>query len=325
MEENFTGYLLNALDPQTEREVEAYLRANPEANRQMDLVRQALEPLEADMPEIEPPPNLAARTLARVDELCCRDLPRAPVHAGRWSGGSQPRWWRRADVLVAAGIFLCVGLLVPQIVGYLRHEQQRVSCEENLGPKIGFGMMRYADLHHGAFPNVAAPDLKPRNYCGMWVVELLSSGVIDKDDFSIGCAGNGSSRQFPWTVAQIQGMSDEELKEKAPRLGGCYSFTMGHYDHGRIQGPTQDRFPVPLMADRPPFRADGHCTSPNNSPNHGGAGQNVLFTDGHVAFMTSRSFLGDDIYLNRAHQVAPGRDPSDIVLGVSEARATPLD
>jgi hypothetical protein len=325
MQENFAGYLLNALDPDTEHEVEAYLRAHPGANGAMDLIRQALMPLEADAAPIEPPPALAARTLARLAEHCYRDLPHAPPVSRKGAGAARPSWWRRADVLVAASLFLCISLLVPPVVVHLQRTHQRVSCENNLGPKIGLAMIQYADHHHGAFPNVGDPALKPHNVPGMSVPLLISSGVIDTDSFTIRCPGNGGPVRCSWTVAQVKNMSAEEFEATAPRLAGCYAYTMGYYDEDRIEGFTKDRSPVPLMGDRPPFRPDGHCVDPNNSPNHGGAGQNVLFTDGHVAFLTQRSFQGDDIYLNRDHEAAPGKSSDDYVLGLSEARLRPLD
>ena len=73
----------------------------------------------------------------------------------------------------------------------------------------------------------------------------------------------------------------------------------------------------PIVADRPPVEGE-----PGNSLNHGGAGQNVLFLDGHVSFVPQRTVgdPDDDIYLNRANQVAAGLDQHDIVLGYSAAR-----
>jgi prepilin-type processing-associated H-X9-DG protein len=59
---------------------------------------------------------------------------------------------------------------------------------------------------------------------------------------------------------------------------------------------------------------------PSNSINHGGAGQNVLFADGHVQFLPQRTFGEDDIFLNRDRKVAAGLDATDIVLGYSAAR-----
>jgi prepilin-type processing-associated H-X9-DG protein len=70
------------------------------------------------------------------------------------------------------------------------------------------------------------------------------------------------------------------------------------------------------LADRPP--AEGINS---NSINHGLAGQNVLFADGHIRFLSTRKIgADDDIYTNRDGRVGAGLDVSDIVLGYSSAR-----
>src|SRR5947209_19083538 len=56
MDENLIGYLLNALDPGTRLETEKYLLRNPDARDNLDRLRSALEPLEADRDTIDPPP-----------------------------------------------------------------------------------------------------------------------------------------------------------------------------------------------------------------------------------------------------------------------------
>ena len=67
------------------------------------------------------------------------------------------------------------------------------------------------------------------------------------------------------------------------------------------------------MSDRPP-RDQGL----GNSPNHGGAGQNVLFQDGSVRFITNRSLnFDDDIFRNKAGKIEAGTDANDAVLGPS--------
>ena len=63
MDEHLVGYLLKALDSDTERQVGDYLRASPEGRTRLELLRQALEPLEADKEEIDPPADLHLRTL----------------------------------------------------------------------------------------------------------------------------------------------------------------------------------------------------------------------------------------------------------------------
>jgi prepilin-type processing-associated H-X9-DG protein len=320
MEENFVGYVLNALDPDAQRKVETYLHDNPEGQRQVELLRQALEPLRADAEEIEPPPGLAIRTLACVAEYCCRDLPRAPAPSQRFSDAGQVRWWRRADFLVAASILLCIGLLIPPVVSRLQHQHELASCTENLS-KFGSALAVYSDRHHGAFPNVAAPELGKRKAAGMAVPMLLDDGVIKRDDLNVRCPGNGEPRDCRWTVDALKALSDEDFEREAPRLSCCYAYSLGYQKNGRIHGLSRDlSFPVPIMADRPPFREGSAEDHPENSPNHGGGGQNVLFTDGHVAFLKGRTINGDDIFLNQRNQVGAGLNAQDTVLGVSEAR-----
>jgi hypothetical protein len=122
-------------------------------------------------------------------------------------------------------------------------------------------------------------------------------------------------------------MNDEEFTRRAPSLSGCYAYSLGYWDErGQIRGICQEPGHVasarlPIMADRPPNGvAQG---DPGNSPNHGGYGQNVLYSDGHCDYCTKRT-VGvtetDDIYLNFDHQVAPGKNRFDAVLASS---ATP--
>src|SRR5437879_4728150 len=141
MEENLIGYLLNSLDDATQQEVEGYLRSHPEAQEQLARLRGALEPLEADRDGPSPPAGLGVRTLARVAEhgwrelsqlpgsvtrnsrdgfpapaTAARELPKAPVLPMHRAPAPPRRWWRRADVLIAAGLLLGVlGLLPPAL------------------------------------------------------------------------------------------------------------------------------------------------------------------------------------------------------------------
>jgi hypothetical protein len=317
MEENFVGYLLGALDPDTHRQVEAYLRERPESRHRLDLLRQALEPLQADAEEIEPPPGLAVRTLACVAEYCCRDLPRAPAPP-RGGEFSPRRWWRRADVLVAASLLLCAALLVPPVLSHLRSQYQVTACQQNL-EKFGVALRTYSDNHGGAFPNVA--EFKRFGVAGMAVPLLRDTGAVDPADVNVCCPANGDPAGCPWTLQDLMALPGEEFDRIAPRLAGCYAYTLGYRDAGNhVCGYTQKFGRVPLMADRPPFRADVPRDDGSNSPNHGGKGQNVLLSDGSVQFFTGRTFGGDDIFLNRHRRVAAGEDPDDFVLAVSEAR-----
>src|SRR5690348_14846337 len=108
MDEHLVGYLLKALDPDTQREVEAYVREEPEAARKLELLRQALDPLDADREAPVPPPGLRLRALARIAEYRCRDLPRVSVPPPIRPRPPDRSWYRRTDVLVAATLLLVV-------------------------------------------------------------------------------------------------------------------------------------------------------------------------------------------------------------------------
>src|SRR5437899_9172807 len=102
MDDNLVGYLLGALDGDTHRAVDDYLRSDPDACRKLDRLRRALEPLEADRDDVAPPPGLAVRTLARVAEL---RLPPAPAPDFRLTAERPPalNGSRRPGVPLPAG------------------------------------------------------------------------------------------------------------------------------------------------------------------------------------------------------------------------------
>ena len=120
----------------------------------------------------------------------------------------------------------------------------------------------------------------------------------------------------------LVGMSRSEFEVAASRLLPGYAYSLGFRDeddhiHGPILShPNAPAAQLPLLADAPSSTA-----TIGNSPNHAGRGQNVLYSDGHVAFKTARTagLRGDDIYLNQANRVAAGLGLHDVVLGAGAA------
>ena len=82
-------------------------------------------------------------------------------------------------------------------------------------------------------------------------------------------------------------MSETDFEKYSPTLSMCYAYSLGYHDedgyHGPGDAPQTAMSQLPLISDRPP--AEGIL---KNSINHGGGGQNVLFSDGHVRFLTTR-------------------------------------
>ncbi len=324
MDENLIGYLLDALDSDTRQETEKYLLKNPTARLRLETLRQALEPLGADRESDDPPPDLWVRTLARVAEYRSGHLPAAPKFAS-----DQPihrSWWRRADVLVAASVLLCVSLMIGPVLSRIRFRRDLVACQDNLH-NFYVGVKDFSDRHHGSFPDVATAVPAPWNVAGNFVPILMEEGLIG-DNVSVQCPASGQMTPPQYTLQDLRNMDAEQLDSRVWSQGGGYSYSLGYKDNLGEHGPRIDPQLLssmrPLIADRPP--RDIMLGTTANSPNHGGAGQNVLFMDGHVAYCTQRVLpcaIGgfDDIYLNQDNQVHAGRTPWDTVLGDSQAHS----
>jgi prepilin-type processing-associated H-X9-DG protein len=320
MDENLVGYLLNTLDPETHREVEHHLETDPGARERLETLRRALEPLAADTDEVEPPPGLVVRTLGRVAEYICRDLPHAPPQRPRAAGVMTPLW-RRADVLVAACLLITfLGFTIPWVVS-VYHQANVTACQNNLR-QFYAGLRAYSEQHRNQFPDVHRAADAPRNVAGLVVPILMDARALPREA-SIRCPANGGPQPCPWTLQELRDMDLQRFQRHVHELSSCYAYSLGHLSNREVVGPRFDadkpNHLLPIMADCPP---------PNprhgNSLNHGSRGQNVLFADGSVKLCTLRTvgFGGDDIYLNKDHKVAAGLDWKDAALGGSSA--TPL-
>jgi hypothetical protein len=271
--------------------------------------------LDSDDPE--PPSDLGARTMARI--LRHAEEPRILEFAP-----SRPRA-RWVDVGVAAAVML-IGMM--SLVPAVRHQQQSVSklmCTDNLR-QIGLAMSQYAATHH-TFPYVD-PSC-PASYVGAAFVQLSEDGLL-QDHRTLDCPCDGASvpsgglPRFAEMLGREQhlpGTCREDIRVD-------YAYHLGNV-HPKTRRPIPLPFDVenrvPLVADQPPFRLDrangpsgsgGGMVLVGNSPNHGGAGQNVLFTDGRVEWRRTRwiSSVDFDVYLNQKSLTRPGVHFRDAVL-----------
>jgi prepilin-type processing-associated H-X9-DG protein len=100
-------------------------------------------------------------------------------------------------------------------------------------------------------------------------------------------------------------------------VGWDYAYHIGYGRGTARPAPTIAELSasIPILADRPGH--DGsHRILEGNSPNHGGRGQNVLYTDGHVRWHHTRS-LGPhdaDMFLNARQLPGPGIHEFDATL-----------
>ena len=317
MDDNLVGYLLSALDDESRRGVEGYLRSDPGARRKLARLRQVLQPLEADRAAPEPPGGLALATLDRIAEAGPRTLPLAPRVSPAQAVGRG--WWRRPDVLVAAALLLIVGGVVFAWLSGTRQRSDIVACQANLH-RLHTSLVNYADLHDEAFPCVEADGA--RSFAGVYAPLLADAGLLGPG-VSVTCPGEGprSASQEPGQVRKLEGLfaaSRPDYDRAARELGGSYAYSLGYRDGNGLCGLRKDSGDLlPILADRPPADPDG----PDNSGSHGGRGQNVLTIGGSVRYVKSRrvGLNGDDIYVNLDQRVGAGLTSADTVLAASDA------
>ncbi|QDV33393.1 hypothetical protein [Tautonia plasticadhaerens] len=288
--------------------------ADPALASRRDRLHRALDLL-LDSDEPEPPPGLADRTFDRIARHA--EEPRILEFAP-----NRPRY-RWADVGVAAAVML-IGLmsLVPAVRDQSRQAGQ-LTCVDNLR-QVGLALNQYASTFE-TYPHVD-PSC-PASYVGAAFVQLGEAGLL-RDRAILDCPCDGleeaRDRMLGW---------DELMGRERRWPGTCRDDIRVDYayHHGTRQGegraiPGGLGTPghMPLVADQPPFRLDqsaddgrlGGVILSGNSPNHSGAGQNVLFTDGRVSWRRSRwiSKLDTDLFLNEHKRIGPGVHKVDAVL-----------
>ncbi len=299
-------YHLGQMDERRRDQFESELSLDPELRRaSLQLGANLSMMLDDGQGDFEPPAGLADRTIALVEQQRKRrgisDL--SPVRV--------PFRW--ADVAVAAGIFLAGLLTLLPAMQRTRSDMQQMSCMYNL-QQVGLGLATYASSH-GHYPN--PPSGYPAGFYGVQLAD--AHAVHDPSILSCPCRGRAA-------VLQTIPCSDDfgSLMHRSPAdgqrmLGDEYAYNAGYHRPAGHVAPVPANLansaPLPLLADQPPLD-DFAIVLDGNSPDHGGGGQNVLFTDYSVRWLRSRALVGidDDIYLNQRHKPARGLHIRDISL-----------
>jgi len=294
-----------ALD-QAEREV----AADSVLAERIDQLERSIHLLLDDGEVIEPPRGLARRTIALATDKRKR---RRSIHD--YVPVKVPFRW--ADVAVAASIFLAgLATLIPA-VSRSRERMDQAGCGFNL-QQLGLGLAQYG-LTHSYYPYGTADN--PRSavaHAGSFVAMLNEGGFL-QDPARLDCPCNGECKSkgpLPdvKTLTQIR-LSDPERYLEL--LCWDYAYNVGYRKESGQPGPIAvgSSANVPLLADQPAHE-DAHRILEGNSPNHGGRGQNVLYSDLHVRWHNTRR-LGPhdaDMFLNDDHRPAPGVRMMDAAL-----------
>jgi hypothetical protein len=232
------------------------------------------------------------------------------VSAG-WMG--RVRW---LDLVMAVGIWLAASLLVLPAIHGNRFASQLAACQDNLR-KVGFALQNYSQRHQDFFPLVPAQGRLA--VAGIYAPTLLRGGFLTESQTVIcpsSTLGSGARFRIP-SLDELEKAARDDLPRLRCAMGGSYGYCLGHLRNGAYEGTRNRQRPrFALVSDAPSREQAGH-----QSPNHGGRGQNVLFEDGHVDFLTSSKpcDLADDIFVNDAGLVAAGLQEDDAVIGPSDA------
>jgi hypothetical protein len=304
--QNLLDHALGQLEGPERAEVERQLAADPCETQTYDGLVRALDQLLDDGLVIEVPPDLATRTLAYVSEnrRQRRILDFVPV--------TVPFRW--ADVAVAACVLLAGMLTLLPAVQRSKARMNQAACVFNL-QRLGLGLAQYGHQHR-VYPY--QPSDCPQATAGTFAALLHEAGLLD-DLSTLDCPSNGACQHVP--LPDLQALCTLHRNDPGryqQTLRWDYAYHGGYRDGSGPAQPltTACAHNIPLLADQPPHEAGLKQILPGNSPNHGGRGQNVLFTDLHVGWHNTRS-LGPhdpDMFLNDSQQPGPGLRRDDAVL-----------
>ena len=332
VEEQLLGFLLGALEESQQEWVEEQLKIDPKLRQQLKRLEAELAPLSATRCEFTLPEDLAARTcrfvamhaesqaekkVAEPRKATDRPVPRSlsTDRAVAPSGSSAGFSWK--DLVVAAGIVGAATLLIFPAIQNSRYNSRLAACQDNLR-WVGQAMSQYSQQHNDFFPPIAEEG--PLSAAGIVAPALLDSGYLDSSRRVVCPASElACDRQFrvPTVGELLAAKGSGELNRLRANMGGSYGYPLGFVENSRYHSAKNMRRPYfPLVSDAPSSRLPGHQTL-----NHGGRGQNVLFEDFHVRFLTSPELAdpADDFFTNDTGIVAAGRHRNDSVIGSSSS------
>jgi len=201
-------------------------------------------------------------------------------------------------LVVIAIIGILAGILLP-VLSRARESARKTQCMSNI-KQIGMGLIMYANENNELFPSDSA-------YTGgspaMRGLNLLYDTYIS-DNRVFNCPSDTTV-----TDATNSGVSTSII-------GGTEAFTSTQCSYGYDRAHNQaDDADVALAADRPPATPSATASSAN----HNGRGQNVVYVDGHVEFVSSplagwyfsNGTTRDNIYLNAAGNAAVSSGGTD--------------
>lgn len=266
--------------------------------------------------------------------------------------------FRRAFTLMETLVLIAIAIVLLSIfipyLGWIRESSRRITCADNLR-QIRNALQNYARDNNGDFPRVVYDQTRfPEGYAAFTGPDaddpFAENSPVKPSDVTaslwllVRCGYINDTRVFicPSTSDFRDVMTDASGRRVEPRQRGnfrgprnlSYSYASPFSSAAGFRMNDTKPGGFALMADKNPGRPAAMVapdSSPRdlakaNSPNHRGAGQNVLYADGSVGFIrtpycgsggTTHS-PGDNIYTARAARPAtqPAHEVHFAVVGV---------
>ncbi len=328
MRQELVGYILGALDEDEQQRLDQSLSRDAALKDDWELLKRGLDPLEENVAAEDPPPDLAKRTCEfvaayRGPGIAAASRAYATPMLFEQSTSKPVRRWSFADVAVAAGILIAATLLLIPAVGHSQFNARVLACQDNLR-EIGAALYKYAEFDpDGRIPSI--PQSGELSLAGAYAPKLLQAGLI-LDPRRFICAGSSSAGNPPvipvWDeLVKASRLGKDSVAKRYPNLGGSFAYNLGYYEDNIYRTVSLNDAPrtnFVLMADEPCHRSDW-----TRSRNHDGNGQNVLYHDGRVTYISgcrSPGCTDSNFYLNDDGEVAAGRHENDSVVGGRLAR-----
>jgi len=314
-DDKLVRYHFGDLDAAETAEVEQRLARDPDYAARLESLRECLAAEAAETAgsnDGPAPTDLAQRTAEAI---------LAPRAAASCVGRKRIGLLDLTALSIAAAAI--AAMIFPALLS-ARDASRQVACADQMR-ELSQGLRLYLVNHGSRYPEIG-----PLDNAGMFSVALADADIMSRDrlqqllvcpssELAAQVAAQRASVVVP-TRAQIQTTWPIVLERMRRFMGGSYAYRLGYLDPvtGEYVWP-ESRFNcrMPVLADAPTRGRGGAGVSSN----HGACGQNVLFEDGHVEFLSEcwAPGLENHFFLNDDGQIAAGRHAADIVLAPSEA------
>jgi prepilin-type processing-associated H-X9-DG protein len=301
-------YCLGITSEEESAKAQELVSSNEQAAKLVNSIKSSLSPLESITPK-ECPAELAEGTVWRIKQTL-RTSQAGLNELLKAEQKPKTGLWR--DIfgrLATAAVFVIVGAgaITAWNMGtnYARHMSWQTKCGAQMAGLFS-GLSNYKNDNNGQMPTLASASGDPwwkvtyqgpenvSNTRKMWV--LVRNEYVKPDAFM--CPATKPSSSFKCNAKEYNDFPKRNLVTYSFRI--CCPKSAGLEKMGRqvIIGDMSPIFPNISAAEKELNVNLSEAMMKQNSPNHGGRGQNVLFCDGSVVFVKTRSVdvSLDDIY-----------------------------